>query len=192
MDNHWPSDVVEFGAINITGFRIVDTNRRALRDFHDSRKRLEPHTAGGGNGASLPAISVNVQKNYELLFTIAISIPPLSLSLPLFPFTSTPPTPPTGPGRTHVRRGLCARRGLQSHSAQEAGSVSCQSSTATQPWRRRRWRHWLRFLCECPQRVQRPVGLQHIQGLGNTLGAGRENIASFAQGKAQKQKKKPE
>lgn len=82
MDNHWPSDVVEFGAINITGFRIVDTNRRALRDFHDSRKRLEPHTAGGGNGASLPAISVNVQKNYELLFTIAISIPsPFSLSL---------------------------------------------------------------------------------------------------------------
>lgn len=86
MDNHWPSDVVEFGAINITGFRIVDTNRRALRDFHDSRKRLEPLTAGGGAGASLPAISVNVQKNYEFLFTIAISIstpsPPHSLFSP--------------------------------------------------------------------------------------------------------------
>lgn len=74
MDNHWPSDVVEFGAINITGFRIVDTNRRALRDFHDSRKRLEPLTAGGGNGGggggsgSLPAISVNVEKNYASCF----------------------------------------------------------------------------------------------------------------------------
>lgn len=60
MDNHWPSDVVEFGAINITGFRIVDTNRRALRDFHDSRKRLEPASgAGTAGGASQPAISVN-------------------------------------------------------------------------------------------------------------------------------------
>lgn len=62
MDNHWPSDVVEFGAINITGFRIVDTNRRALRDFHDSRKRLEPQSGmggqSGGNHGGMPAISV--------------------------------------------------------------------------------------------------------------------------------------
>lgn len=65
MDNHWPSDVVEFGAINITGFRIVDSNRRAVRDFHDSRKRLEPAGQGQSPAQSqfqangLPAISVN-------------------------------------------------------------------------------------------------------------------------------------
>ncbi|EDV96485.1 glutamate receptor 1 [Drosophila grimshawi] len=71
MDNHWPSDVVEFGAINITGFRIVDTNRRALRDFHDSRKRLEPasvpNTAGGGN---LPAISAQAALMYDAVFVL--------------------------------------------------------------------------------------------------------------------------
>ncbi|XP_062131998.1 glutamate receptor 1 [Drosophila sulfurigaster albostrigata] len=71
MDNHWPSDVVEFGAINITGFRIVDTNRRALRDFHDSRKRLEPpsgqNTAGGG---SMPAISAQAALMYDAVFVL--------------------------------------------------------------------------------------------------------------------------
>lgn len=105
MDNHWPSDVVEFGAINITGFRIVDTNRRALRDFHDSRKRLEPHTVGGGNGASLPAISVNVQKNYELLFTIAISIPPLSPPLLFYLYPAYRPRP-----HSCTTRSLCSSR----------------------------------------------------------------------------------
>ncbi|KAH8302025.1 hypothetical protein KR044_001958 [Drosophila immigrans] len=71
MDNHWPSDVVEFGAINITGFRIVDTNRRALRDFHDSRKRLEPpsgqNPAGGG---SMPAISAQAALMYDAVFVL--------------------------------------------------------------------------------------------------------------------------
>ncbi|XP_017861458.1 PREDICTED: glutamate receptor 1 [Drosophila arizonae] len=71
MDNHWPSDVVEFGAINITGFRIVDTNRRALRDFHDSRKRLEPASgAGTAGGASQPAISAQAALMYDAVFVL--------------------------------------------------------------------------------------------------------------------------
>ncbi|XP_034657725.1 glutamate receptor 1 [Drosophila subobscura] len=73
MDNHWPSDVAEFGAINITGFRIVDTNRRAVRDFHDSRKRLEP-SGGSGLGAaganSLPAISAQAALMYDAVFVL--------------------------------------------------------------------------------------------------------------------------
>ncbi|XP_020801640.1 glutamate receptor 1 [Drosophila serrata] len=76
MDNHWPSDVVEFGAINITGFRIVDSNRRAVRDFHDSRKRLEP--SGQGQSASqsqfqangLPAISAQAALMYDAVFVL--------------------------------------------------------------------------------------------------------------------------
>ncbi|XP_017048729.1 glutamate receptor 1 isoform X2 [Drosophila ficusphila] len=74
MDNHWPSDVVEFGAINITGFRIVDSNRRAVRDFHDSRKRLEPagqsqsQNAAGPN--SLPAISAQAALMYDAVFVL--------------------------------------------------------------------------------------------------------------------------
>ncbi|XP_068143181.1 glutamate receptor 1 isoform X2 [Drosophila tropicalis] len=74
MDNHWPSDVVEFGAINITGFRIVDTNRRAVRDFHDSRKRLEPlGSAGGssiGGGSKMPAISAQAALMYDAVFVL--------------------------------------------------------------------------------------------------------------------------
>ncbi|XP_023178755.1 glutamate receptor 1 isoform X3 [Drosophila hydei] len=72
MDNHWPSDVVEFGAINITGFRIVDTNRRALRDFHDSRKRLEPASGAGtaGGGGSQPAISAQAALMYDAVFVL--------------------------------------------------------------------------------------------------------------------------
>ncbi|XP_026847558.1 glutamate receptor 1 isoform X2 [Drosophila persimilis] len=72
MDNHWPSDVAEFGAINITGFRIVDTNRRAVRDFHDSRKRLEPSGSGLGaaGGNSLPAISAQAALMYDAVFVL--------------------------------------------------------------------------------------------------------------------------
>ncbi|KAM8710464.1 hypothetical protein ACLKA7_017133 [Drosophila subpalustris] len=74
MDNHWPSDVVEFGAINITGFRIVDTNRRALRDFHDSRKRLEPSSGGAsgtvGGNSNLPAISAQAALMYDAVFVL--------------------------------------------------------------------------------------------------------------------------
>ncbi|KAH8364845.1 hypothetical protein KR084_012569, partial [Drosophila pseudotakahashii] len=74
MDNYWASDVVEFGAINITGFRIVDSNRRAVRDFHDSRKRLEPagqsqsQNAAGAN--SLPAISAQAALMYDAVFVL--------------------------------------------------------------------------------------------------------------------------
>jgi len=39
MDDRWESEIIEFGAINITGFRIVDTNRRLVREFYDSWKR---------------------------------------------------------------------------------------------------------------------------------------------------------
>jgi len=91
MDNHWPSDVVEFGAINITGFRIVDSNRRAVRDFHDSRKRLEPagqsqsQNAAGAN--SLPAISVNRQPSL-ICFASNCSFSPCPVAI--FP----------GPGRS--------------------------------------------------------------------------------------------
>ncbi|XP_030570348.1 glutamate receptor 1 [Drosophila novamexicana] len=70
MDNHWPSDVVELGAINITGFRIVDTNRRALRDFHDSRKRLEQASGPGAAGGSLPAISAQAALMYDAVFVL--------------------------------------------------------------------------------------------------------------------------
>lgn len=33
MDDRWESEVLEYGAINITGFRIVDTNRPVVKQF---------------------------------------------------------------------------------------------------------------------------------------------------------------
>uniref|UniRef100_A0A1A9UP33 Receptor ligand binding region domain-containing protein n=1 Tax=Glossina austeni TaxID=7395 RepID=A0A1A9UP33_GLOAU len=45
MDDRWESEIIEFGAINITGFRLVDTNRRLIKEFYDSWKRLDPNTS---------------------------------------------------------------------------------------------------------------------------------------------------
>lgn len=41
MDDRWESEVVEYGAINITGFRIVDTSRKYVKDFLEAWKRLD-------------------------------------------------------------------------------------------------------------------------------------------------------
>lgn len=38
MDDRWESEVIEYGAINITGFRIVDTSRRFVKDFLEKWK----------------------------------------------------------------------------------------------------------------------------------------------------------
>lgn len=59
MDDRWESEIIEFGAINITGFRLVDTNRRLVKDFYDSWKRLDPTTS---IGAGRESISVSVGK----------------------------------------------------------------------------------------------------------------------------------
>lgn len=33
MDDRWESEITEYGAINITGFRIVDMNRPVVKQF---------------------------------------------------------------------------------------------------------------------------------------------------------------
>lgn len=53
MDDHWESNVVEYAALNITGFRIVDTNRHFVRDFLDGWKRLDPTTSIGAGKESI-------------------------------------------------------------------------------------------------------------------------------------------
>ncbi len=35
MDDRWEAEVTHYGAINITGFRIVDTNRPVVKQFLD-------------------------------------------------------------------------------------------------------------------------------------------------------------
>lgn len=53
MDDQWESQITEYGAINITGFRIVDTERRYVREFLDGWKRLDPVTSIGAGKESI-------------------------------------------------------------------------------------------------------------------------------------------
>lgn len=57
MDDRWETEISEFGAINITGFRIVDEKRSFVREFLDGWKRLDPVTSVG---AGKETISVSV------------------------------------------------------------------------------------------------------------------------------------
>lgn len=66
MDDRWESEVIEYGAINITGFRIVDNNKRYVKEFLDGWKRLDPSTS---QGAGKETISVRF---YYSLLTIKI------------------------------------------------------------------------------------------------------------------------
>ncbi|XP_026500303.1 glutamate receptor 1-like [Vanessa tameamea] len=46
MDDHWENEVTEYGAVNITGFRIVDHSRRTVRDFMEGLRRMDPRFKG--------------------------------------------------------------------------------------------------------------------------------------------------
>ncbi|XP_026500271.1 glutamate receptor 1-like [Vanessa tameamea] len=39
MDDHWDKEVAEFGAINITGFRVLDLSRKIVQNFIDQWRR---------------------------------------------------------------------------------------------------------------------------------------------------------
>ncbi|MPC81881.1 Glutamate receptor 1 [Portunus trituberculatus] len=50
MDERWEEDVKEFGAVNITGFRIVDTTRPYVRNFLNTWMSLDTDLfPGAGN-----------------------------------------------------------------------------------------------------------------------------------------------
>lgn len=53
MDDRWEPEITEYSAINITGFRIVDTERRYVREFLDGWKRLDPTTSVGAGKESI-------------------------------------------------------------------------------------------------------------------------------------------
>lgn len=57
MDERWESEIIEYGAINITGFRILDTNRRAVREFLEGWRKLDP-AAWPGAGKELISVSL--------------------------------------------------------------------------------------------------------------------------------------
>lgn len=57
MDDRWESEISEFGAINITGFRIVDGSRRYVQEFLNGWKSLDVTTSIGAGKESISVIS---------------------------------------------------------------------------------------------------------------------------------------
>nr|CAH7759920.1 unnamed protein product [Callosobruchus chinensis] len=67
MDDKWESEVVEYGAINITGFRIVDSSKSHVKEFLEGWKRLDPSTSPGGGKDS---ISAQAALMYDAVFVL--------------------------------------------------------------------------------------------------------------------------
>jgi len=55
FDEPWETSVVEFSAVNVTGFRIVDPNRKYVKDFLSKWSSLDSRQF---DGAGRRAISV--------------------------------------------------------------------------------------------------------------------------------------
>ncbi|XP_029044649.1 glutamate receptor 1 isoform X1 [Osmia bicornis bicornis] len=67
MDDRWESEVIEYGAINITGFRIVDATRPYVKDFLASWHRLDP---ANSQGAGRESISAQAALMYDAVFVL--------------------------------------------------------------------------------------------------------------------------
>lgn len=57
MDDRWESEVIEYGAVNITGFRVIDTKRKYVRDFLDGWRKLDSLST---TGTGRDSISVSI------------------------------------------------------------------------------------------------------------------------------------
>uniref|UniRef100_A0A0C9QXE8 Glu-RI_0 protein n=1 Tax=Fopius arisanus TaxID=64838 RepID=A0A0C9QXE8_9HYME len=55
MDERWESEVIEYGAINITGFRLIDISRRPVKDFLENWRRLDTVNFPGAGRDSISA-----------------------------------------------------------------------------------------------------------------------------------------
>lgn len=67
MDDRWESEVIEYGAINITGFRIIDSSRKHVRDFLEGWRRLDPATS---HGAGRESVSAQAALMYDAVFVL--------------------------------------------------------------------------------------------------------------------------
>ncbi|XP_039287193.1 glutamate receptor 1-like isoform X1 [Nilaparvata lugens] len=67
MDDRWEAEVVEYGAVNITGFRIVDSTRRNVKDFLEGWRRLDPTIS---HGAGKESISAHAALMYDAVFVL--------------------------------------------------------------------------------------------------------------------------
>ncbi|XP_068222517.1 glutamate receptor 1-like isoform X2 [Palaemon carinicauda] len=68
MDERWEEEVKEFGAVNITGFRIVDTSRPYVTNFLDTWATLDPKVY---KGAGVNYISAQAALIYDAVTVVA-------------------------------------------------------------------------------------------------------------------------
>lgn len=68
MDDRWETEVIEYGAINITGFRIVDVNRRYVKDILEGWRKFDPTISQGVGKESLSVsyCTYLIKLNYSL------------------------------------------------------------------------------------------------------------------------------
>lgn len=65
MDERWESEIIEYGAINITGFRILDTHKRYVKEFLDGWKKLDATTSPGA-GKEQISVSEKGEKKTQI------------------------------------------------------------------------------------------------------------------------------
>ncbi|KAK9891998.1 hypothetical protein WA026_017479 [Henosepilachna vigintioctopunctata] len=66
MDDRWESEVIEYGAINITGFRIVESSKKHVREFLEEWRKLDPLSSQG----SKDSISAQAAFMYDAVFVL--------------------------------------------------------------------------------------------------------------------------
>ncbi len=59
MDEPWESSIVEYGVVNVTGFRIVDPARRYVRDFLKKWTLLDPTNFPGAGRNSISVCAID-------------------------------------------------------------------------------------------------------------------------------------
>lgn len=64
MDDRWETEVIEYGAINITGFRIIESSKRYVKDFLDGWSKLDSTT---NLGAGRESISVSYDTHRHII-----------------------------------------------------------------------------------------------------------------------------
>lgn len=150
MDDRWESEVIEYGAINITGFRIIDSSRRYVKDFLEGWRKLDPNTSQGAGRESIsvgfPLSLIPHNKTYDSkfkFFQINFHIHIVAIYSYLSEQTSTScqnsskfhhkltkdsvhnfVTCLLGTVSAHVRCSICIGRGVQQDPEEEAGYVS--------------------------------------------------------------------
>ena len=65
MDDRWDNQVKEYGAINITGFRIVDTSRPIVRHFLRGWEKLDPAQYPGAGKSHIQVTDYYLLESFD-------------------------------------------------------------------------------------------------------------------------------